>query len=143
MSLNLRFSKRADLIAALEARRPWAEALDAKVLAEHQAAEREWWKENQRRCRAFLKLPFEEAKAVGFTPDFHRPPEPGQRYRNDSAPSCPRSVVERLDSHIRTLTASRQEWFTISPESNSFGGGWGSPFWLLTHDEDAAPGGLC
>ncbi len=140
MSLNLRFSKRADLIAALEARRPWAEALDAKVLAEHQAAEREWWKENQRRCRAFCKLGFEEAKAAGFVPDLSRPASPGSRYRDSTPPSCPRSVVERLDYQLRILHASRQQQFTISAEHGS---GWGSTFWLLTHDEDAAPGGLC
>ena len=134
MSLNLRFSKRADLIAALEARRPWAEALDAKVLAEHQAAEKAWWKENQRRCREFLKLGFDDAKAVGFTPFFRRS---ASVYASDSPPSCPRSIVAQLDRHLGLLAVTRQDRFSISPE------GWGSMFWLLTHDEDAAPEGLC
>lgn len=58
---TLRFT-RVQLVAALEARRPWAERVDAERLSAHQRDEREFLTRFRFACREAAKWDYETAK---------------------------------------------------------------------------------
>lgn len=124
---TLRFT-RDELIAALEARRPWAERLDAEHLAEHQKAEKAYLARFRAACREAVKWDYETAKAKYFTV------LENSRF---GRPECPTSLVAGLDRHLNMIKASRQKSFAISDS-----GGWSRVFHLLTHD-DAIKAEMC
>lgn len=130
---SLRFTK-DDLIAALEARRPWAKALDAKNLKAHKADERKALAEFRANLRCSLKATYDELTA-----------ERGRFGRNRdlssvsfNGPSCPRSVEAMIDTQLAYIRPMRQKTMTISAEGN-----WRDVFYVLTHDENAPKGDLC
>jgi hypothetical protein len=118
---TLRFT-RDQLVEALEARRPWAEKVDADRLTKHQKAEQDYLRQFRAACREAVKWDYEEAKKHSFSP------WSGRQYR----PDCPRSLVVALDMHLRMVRATRQDRFAVSED-----GTWSKVFYLLTHDEDA------
>lgn len=120
---EIRFSSKADLIAALEARRPWAEALDKTNMAEHQKAEQAYLKKFRDACREAIKWDYKTAQDNYFAP------MDALRYRRDTGPTCPRSAVARLDRILNVIKATRQERFVISAS-----GCWGDAHWVLTYD---------
>lgn len=126
-TMTLRMT-REQLIEALEERRPWAEQLDARNLAEHQRAEADFLKQFRAACREAAKWTYEEAKEHGFNV--------GLNGNSSSAPSCPRSVSAQLDAAIRWAAirwarADKRVRVTLRPDNS------GSVHWLLTHDENA------
>lgn len=133
--------KRDDLIAALEARRAWAERTDKERLAAHKQAEKEYLRAFKAAVKDAAKKvagwTYEEAKAAGFDP---RPKATWRRgnWVDMDKPSCPASRVAKLDRELVYLRASRQQTFRIS--SN---GQWSTVLFLLTHDDDAAPAEMC
>lgn len=114
-----------DLIAALEARRPWAADLDRAALKEHRAAEREWADGVKAKAREIAKLSYADlsAAAKGYS----------RLDLNGRAPECPTSKVALLDKALSALRLSSQKTFTIDND-----GPWRHVHWLLTHDEAAA-----
>lgn len=129
MSNPIKFTKRQDFIDALEARRPWAEAIDKANLAAHRKAEQAALKKFRDDCRRLAKLSYAELKARS------------RQYIRNSAtfdpPSCPDSVVGKLDQALAALRWTRQERFTVDDT-----GQWRAAHWLLTYDE-TAPRDLC
>ena len=117
---TLRF-KREELIEALEGRRAWAEEIDARNLAEHQKAEKEYLAKFKAACREAAKWDYATAKRHHF------------EVMDDNSwdrPRCPQSIVAKLDANLNTVKASYQSRYTIAD-----GGGWSQVFYLLTHDE--------
>lgn len=118
----IRFTQKAQLIEALEARRPWAEQYDAKRLAAHQKAEKDAMRQVRDRCKAVARMTYEELCA-----------EDGYRLVKFDRPDCPTSAVDSLDEILRTITVSHQESFTISADDYRTA----RIHHLLTHDENA------
>jgi hypothetical protein len=127
----LRFNKKADLIAALAAKRPVVQALDAKALAAHKAEEKAYYDAFRAACREAAKWSLEEAKKNNFVlldPD-------GCRFSR--GPACPRSMEGRLDRIIGILGASNQERYSISDD-----GHW-SDVWKVLTIEAATEKAVC
>lgn len=121
---------RDQLVEALEARRPWATALDRERLREHREAERAWVDMVKKRAREIVKLPAAELR------------KRAKDYRSldlnrDGSPTCPDSFVLKLDRALGVLTMTNQQTFTIDSE-----GPWRNVYFLLTHDE-TAPASMC
>lgn len=121
----LRFSSKADLIEALEARRPWAERLDAEHLAKHQKDEQAHLRRFREACREAARWDYATAKTHSFKAGVVN-----DRGFSVYPPDCPRSLVASLDQQLNIVRATRQERFQISPE-----GVWSRVHHLLTHDE--------
>lgn len=115
----LRYTQK-ELIEALEARRQWAERLDATHLAAHRAAEKKALQDFRAKCREAIRWDYPTLKKEMF------------RVSVDQRPYCPLSVVTSLNATIRVVKASRQARFTIAST-----GTWHRAFYLLTHDENA------
>ena len=114
---TLRFTK-DQLIEALEARREWAQQLDAANLAKHQAEEKAALAKFRQECKEALKWDYQTAKSNWF------------RVGKVDRPHCPSSLVASLDRHLNQVKASYQTRYTISES-----GGWSQVHHLLTHDE--------
>lgn len=117
---TLRFT-RAELLEAIEARRSWAEHLDAQNLAKHLKDEKAYLAKFRAACREALKWDYETAKVRRFNVLY-----PGRSL----SPDCPRSLVAGVDRYLNTIGATRQKSFSIS-----VGGAWSGLFDLLTRDE--------
>ena len=125
---TLRFT-RDELVEALEARRPWAEKVDAERLAEHQKAEREYLARFRAACREAAKWDYQTAKARSFVAQV--PSDSAHRYK-EYPPDCPKSLVTLLDRQLAIVRATRQERMQVTES-----GTWDRVFYLLTHDENA------
>lgn len=124
---SLRF-KRPELLAALEARRPWAARLDAKALAAHQKAEKAYESEFRAACRKAVKWDYATIKKN------HGNIRPRMTY----APSCPMSVAVKLEDAIKFVKNDNRISCTVSQN-----GEWSGVHWLLTHDENPKKRALC
>lgn len=106
--MTLRFNKQ-QLLEALEALRPAFTAIDKKALADHKAAEKVALQEFRQHAREYAKYTYKEYKKHGLSPrdgSYHK-----------SSPSCPLSLVARLDLAIHSVTLSMASKYVI----NSFG----------------------
>lgn len=121
---TLVFHKKQQLVDALEARRRWAERLDAKRLWAHSKTEAKALRDFRALCAAAQKWDYETLKSEDFR--FSLP-------YNDR-PRCPTSVVAQLDRLLSDLKLTRQERFTLDNR-----GLWSGAHHLLTFDENAKP----
>jgi hypothetical protein len=130
MATPIRFTKKADFLAALEALRPAVRDHDAETLKAHKREEREAFQAFRVHCRELAKLPYEELK---------RRSDLSWRDRKDaptsaefSPPTCPRREEADLDRVIRSIATSTQESFTLNAR-----GIWSEPHrWLTASDEN-------
>lgn len=122
---ELRFTKE-QLIERLEARRPWAQRLDAAALVEHRKAEKTYLVDFRAICREALKWDYEQVKEHGGTVRIEDRANYGRR-----PPSCPSLTEARLDRELAVVRAMRDGARVVIKE----GGGWALIWWLLTHDE--------
>lgn len=120
---TLRFN-RDELIESLEARRSWAERLDAKQKLEHHKAERAYLASFRAACREAAKWDYQTAKLNRF--EVFRDHWGSRQHQ----PSCPSSVVASLDRYLNQIRASRQKSFLVSESGN-----WSPVHYLLTYDE--------
>ena len=120
--MPIKFTKREQFIAALEARKPWAEKLDAKALREHKVAEKKALTEFRAACKKALTWDYEEAKDPSFAVE--------RDWRKD-IPTCPTSQAQRIDDILTVLQQTRQETFNVTADNE-----WRTAHWLLTHDEN-------
>lgn len=131
----LRF-KKEQLIAALEARRPWARAYDKVRLKEHRAAEKATYKAWQQSLRDALKWSYERAEEEHFNVSL-------PKYDRYKRPRCPEGVEQNLDRALAlvetdgrarytlsNLPASRRNYSTNNLSDQDL-------YWLLTFDENA------
>lgn len=121
--------KREELLAALEARLPWAKALDAKNLAKHQRDERSYEKAFRAACKEAMKW---DCAAIKRHYGIIMP------RNNRSAPSCPLSVVVKLERAIQFVRDDRRKTCSLSSR-----GEWSAVYWLLTYNEKASKADLC
>lgn len=121
---TIRFNKKDDFIAALEARRPWAQAWDKRVTDKHKADEKKALDGYRAKLRANLKLSYQElaGRRRGGEVWLHQP-------------DCPRLVEPQLDQTIRAVRYGSQQVYTLNSDRHST---WGNAYWLLTHDETEA-----
>lgn len=151
MSTPIKFNSKAALLAALEARRPWAKKLDAAAVAKHKRDEQEALKAWKQGLRAALKqcqtavrerlaMDYETAKENPWRQHW-RNNEPmigrGTSWRDApelSRPSCPRPTLQKLETSIAQVTASEQERYSIRAH-----GHYDDLHYLLTYDENAKP----
>jgi hypothetical protein len=122
----LRFNTKEDLLTALENRRAILTQYDKRRLWEHQIAEREHLKRFREKLREALKWDYATAKKEWW------------QVSRDSAPSCPPSLIAKLDKTILRLSVSEQQRFVMQD-----GGQWSEVYHLLTVDLDAAPAEVC
>ena len=123
---QITFSAKADLIAALTARKPWVKAFDKKITDAHRAAEKAELERFRKRCRELAGLSYEalkERKEVAGYSDV------GVKFK---PPSCPRLQMPDFEALMRQLALTSQEKFTVT--SNGL---WSEAHWFLTHDENA------
>lgn len=111
---------REELIAALEARRPWAQRLDEKNLKAHATAEQRALTQFQKRCREALKWDYEALKEHSFEVEVN--------YRD--RPSCPNSVEVSLDNQLAALKLDQRKTVTVTDTNEN-----SRIYYLLTHDE--------
>lgn len=123
---TLNFQSSEQLIEALEARRPWAKERDRRILAAHQADERDKAKEFKDECRRFSKMTYDDLKAASTR---RRGSYISVTY---DVSSCPTSNEASLDKQISYIKLTRQTRFSLSPN-----GTWDAAFRLLTDDDDA------
>lgn len=122
------------LLVALEARRKWAERLDAKALAKHQRDEAAYLKSFRSACRDALKWNYDKVKANYGQVEI----QPGRKFRSSDAPTCPMSLVVKLNAAIKFVKSDTRKNMTLSRN-----GEWASIYWLLTYDPDAPKAALC
>lgn len=126
---------RDQVLQALEARRPWAERVDKKALAKHERDEKAYLAAFRSACRAALKWNYEKVKENYGQVEI----QPGRKFRNSDAPSCPVSIVAKLDAAIEYLKKDTRKSVVLSPKND-----WSGVHWLLTYDENAdAKASLC
>lgn len=123
-AMVLRYT-REQILEVIAERRPVAEAIDARRLADHQKAEKEYLKRFREACREAAKWDYATAKANHFAVAF-------DKFRG--RPECPRSLVATLDKHVRLIQMSRQKSFIIGES-----GQWSVLYHALTFDPDAKP----
>ena len=123
-AMVLRYT-REQILEVIAERRPVAEAIDLRRLAEHKNAEKEFLKRFRAACREAAKWDYDTAKANHFTPAFDR---------HRGRPECPRSLVASLDKHVNLIRMSRQKTFIIGES-----GQWSALYHALTFDPDATP----
>ena len=129
--MNLKFTK-AQLEAALEARRPWAQKLDKKRIKQHAHDERVYLERFRKKLQDALKWDYEIAKKKGFEVSLSYAE---QRER----PTCPEGVEANLDKAIAQVAMDGRERYVLSaiPPRRSYGEDNTYIYWLLTHDENA------
>lgn len=123
---TLIFSKKADLIDALEARRAEFAQADREALAAHKKDEAAYLAAFRTACREALKWDYVTASKNHFTAE---PIDDQGRKGRRGAPSCPVSQVQRLDNLLLILSESRQERFTVDRR-----GRWRAAWDLLVGD---------
>lgn len=121
--MDFHFSKE-QLLAALEARRPWATALDKKQMRDHAAAEKATLAKFKERCREALKWDYDTFKKNGYEIEV----------RWSDRPECPSPVLQTLDSVIKFVTQDGRKRYTVTPK-----GPLSKAHYLLTYDENARP----
>jgi hypothetical protein len=112
--------KRDEMLAALEARRSWAKALDAKNEAKHKLEEKAFFKRFRENLRAAIKWDYETARKNWFSVD-----------RVQGRPTCPSSTEAQLDHAIRQVTADSRKHLVAREQPR----GADRLHYLLTHDE--------
>lgn len=131
----LRFTKE-QLESALEKRRPWAKAFDAKRKAQHVKDEQKFMKLFTTALERAAKWDYAKAKEAHFQVSV-----PYQERRN--RPECPQGVEAGLDRAIAFVVMDGRTRYVISHSTSRRGyranSELDSIFWLLTHDETAKP----
>lgn len=117
------FSNKQALLDALEARRPWAVALDKKNKVAHEAKEKAVLRTFKERARAALKWSYADLKANNWGIDI--------TWRD--RPSCPQSAVEMLDRTIAFIQRDGRKRFKVTES------GFRSAHYLLSFDENKKP----
>src|SRR5690349_10721912 len=92
--MPIRFTKREQFVAALEARKKWAEQLDAKAMREHKVAEKKALTEFRAACKKAMSWDYETAKEHSFAVE--------RDWRKD-IPKCPVSQAQRIDDILTVL----------------------------------------
>lgn len=147
--MNFSFSKEK-LLAALEARRAWAIALDKKQAAEHTAAEKKALlqfranvkgeakrvqQEIKQKCKAALAANYKEAKdASNYRGRFSGSVSNMHLDRGIVWPQCPKSTVQKLDQVIAWITTDGRKRYKFGPN-----GEMRDVHYLLTYDETLKP----
>lgn len=131
MSITLDYT-RDELFERLNALLPAAKKADEKALAAHAKAEQAYLKKFHAACRDALKWDYQTAKAHYFEPKIMN-----GRHNSYDAPTCPRSVEQRLTRTIAFLERTTQTRFHLSPR-----GKWSDIYELLTADVPREKG-LC
>lgn len=109
--MKIRFTKKVQLVEALEAKRALCEQRDAEAVAKHKVAEREFLASFKEACRTAVKWDYAQAKSQGFSlPDF----------RSHNRPECPARLVDTLNEVLHHLAMTHQEAFTIDADSYSY-----------------------
>lgn len=123
----LRFSTKAKLVEALEARRSWAEQHDTLTAAKHQSDEQEMLDAIRLQAAKVADMTSPQLKRtiMSRSKEYRKLIEP-------VLPSCPMSAVTMIEEALDYLTATGQERFV-------FKGGRSDPvqhvYWLLTHTD--------
>lgn len=126
-NMDFQFSKAA-LLQALENRRKWAIALDAKNIRKHAAAEVSYLTLFKKELKAALKWDYKTAKKNGFRlPSFNG-------YGNHDRPTCPSSFVQSLNTTIDHIKRDGRTRYSITSSGMT-----SKIHWLLTYDENAKP----
>lgn len=119
---------REGLIAALEARLPWAKQSDKKRITDHKQAEKDIFEKFKARLQTARQWDYKMAKKNEFK-------LPNMTYTElDQIRNCPQSRELRINQILESLKLSQQKTFTINPSSDVY--------MLLTHDDDA-PVSMC
>lgn len=95
--------KKADLLAALEAKRPTATAIDAEALAKHKVQVKEVATRRRAAMREAIKLSDRELAEGRMW----------EVLKNDGGASCPTSIVDRLDRAIADVQRDMRGVFTL------------------------------
>lgn len=134
------FSSKEKLLAALEARRPWAEQLDVRQAIEHKKAEaraleryrksvRDTRKEYLEFCKKALEADYATVKReTAYGGKLDREP----RIRRPDIPACPRSTVQMLDQAIAQVKADGRKTYRLTAK-----GHFCRIHYLLSYDETA------
>lgn len=131
----LRFSTKAKLVEALEARRSWAEQHDVKAAASHEQAEQETLDAIRYQAAKVANLTSPQLKRLitSRSTEYRKLIEP-------VLPSCPMSAVTMIEEALDYLAATGQERFV-------FKGGRSDPvqhvYWLLTHTDVKRKATVC
>lgn len=137
VDIELTYTK-AELLEALDHRRLLAVEQDAAALAEHQRQEKQCLANFRRACREALKWDYDTAKGSDFNPARLMEDSFEGRYgRFVNSPSCPPSIVSKIDSLVAMIEKLRQDRFVLSR-----GGKWAVAYSLLTDDVPQITG-LC
>lgn len=110
MSMVLTFTKKQDLIDALQARREEFQRIDQERMTQHTQAEKDYLAEFREACKQALKWDYQTAKANYFNVEMSETKGRNNRY---GAPTCPHSLEKRLDNILTHLRQTRQERFTL------------------------------
>lgn len=131
-TMQLRFTKREQLVEALKARRQWAERHDADAARKHRQDEDAVLKTFREECRDLAKMNLANLKTFV---EKH-----GYRDLWPSLPSCPMAAVTMLDEVMAALAITRQETFILN-------GDYRDPIrnahWLLTHSDEPKKATVC
>lgn len=116
--------KRDEMLAALEARRPWAKALDITATERHAKQEKVYFEAFQKKVAAASKWTYAQARQHGFAVqfDYHEKPR---------RPDCPMRHESLLD-HAITQVRMHTGKFVTAKEQNKHGC---KIHYLLTYDE--------
>lgn len=130
--LPLKFATKADLVAALEARRGWARSTDRKRMQQHTKNEKAYLSAFRSACKEALTWDWDQAKGRSFT--VKPPPKYDDAYGEwGNRPECPASREAYIDEALAQLALTSQESFTLYDGDYHFG----RIYFLLTHDDDA------
>lgn len=121
-----------ELLTRLQARHKWAERLDAKNLAKHERDEKAYLAAFRTACRAALKWDYEKVKKN------YGQVEVNGRVGRNGAPSCPMSIVVKLDRAIEFVKQDTRKSAVVSAN-----GEWSAVHWLLTYDDNPPKAALC
>ena len=129
----IKFTKKEDLIAALEEKRAVMQDYDRGITAEHRQAEKNWMKQFRSLLTEARKWDYEQATTQRGRGN------PLMRHFYD-VPACPQLMEPQLDRLIAQLGKSRQQVFNIS---TGRGSRWSDVYNLLMFDPDPAPETPC
>lgn len=128
MGTTLQFNTKAQLVQALEERRPWAIAYDEYQAREHRAKEDEALKKFRDRCRRFGRLNLVTLKTTVENADSDE--------LTVRLPECPMSALTQLDDALEALALTRQEKFTLD---GTYRDRIYRAYWLLTTASEDRP----
>lgn len=119
--MDLHFSKKA-LIAALEARKSWAKALDKKAAIKHKKEETRALAIFHAKLKVALKWDYKKAKESRYS------------YLTLDGVECPKSMTSQLEQALKWITTDGTTRYTITSAGHMR-----NVHYLLTHDENLKP----